>query len=64
MESQFGIAHVWTQGDFVMRSVAIMLLVMSVASWAGHHQGPGLGEVQEVRPPGQGLLAQRRLAPA
>jgi biopolymer transport protein ExbB len=32
MESQFGIAHVWTQGDFVMRSVAIMLLVMSVAS--------------------------------
>ena len=33
MESQFGIAHVWTQGDFVTRSVAILLLIMSVASW-------------------------------
>ncbi|MDD3017135.1 MAG: MotA/TolQ/ExbB proton channel family protein [Comamonas sp.] len=34
MESQFGIAHVWAQGDFVTRSVAILLLLMSVASWA------------------------------
>ena len=34
MESQFGIAHVWAQGDFVSRSVAILLLLMSVASWA------------------------------
>ncbi len=34
MESQFGIAQVWAQGDFVMRAVAILLLVMSVASWA------------------------------
>lgn len=34
MESQFGIAHVWAQGDFVSRSVAVMLLLMSVASWA------------------------------
>ncbi|EHN66119.1 MULTISPECIES: MotA/TolQ/ExbB proton channel family protein [Comamonas] len=33
MESQFGIAHVWTQGDFVTKGVAIILLVMSVASW-------------------------------
>jgi biopolymer transport protein ExbB len=33
MESQFGIAHVWTQGDFVTRTVAIILLAMSVASW-------------------------------
>lgn len=33
MESQFGIAHVWAQGDFVTRSVAILLLIMSVASW-------------------------------
>lgn len=33
MESQFGIAHVWAQGDFVMRGVAILLLLMSVASW-------------------------------
>ena len=33
MESQFGIAHVWTQGDFVTKAVAIILLVMSVASW-------------------------------
>lgn len=34
MESQFGIAHVWAQGDFVSRSVAVVLLLMSVASWA------------------------------
>ena len=33
MESQFGIAHVWAQGDFVTRGVAILLLIMSVASW-------------------------------
>ncbi|MCZ2496756.1 MotA/TolQ/ExbB proton channel family protein [Xylophilus sp. Kf1] len=33
MESQFGIANVWTQGDFVTRAVAIMLLGMSLASW-------------------------------
>ena len=33
MESQFGIANVWTQGDFVTRAVAIMLLAMSLASW-------------------------------
>ncbi|WP_026436149.1 MotA/TolQ/ExbB proton channel family protein [Acidovorax sp. JHL-9] len=33
MESQFGIANVWTQGDFVTRAVAILLLAMSLASW-------------------------------
>ena len=33
MENQFGIAHVWAQGDFVTRSVAILLLLMSIASW-------------------------------
>ena len=33
MESQFGIANVWTQGDFVTKTVAILLLAMSLASW-------------------------------
>ena len=33
MESQFGIANVWIQGDFVTRAVAILLLAMSLASW-------------------------------
>lgn len=33
MESQFGIANVWIQGDFVTRAVAIILLAMSLASW-------------------------------
>ncbi|KKJ02542.1 MotA/TolQ/ExbB proton channel family protein [Burkholderia gladioli] len=32
MES-YGIAHVWTQGDFVTRFIAIALLIMSVLSW-------------------------------
>lgn len=33
MESTFGLSHVWAQGDWVIRSVAIILLVMSVATW-------------------------------
>ena len=33
MESQFGIANVWIQGDFVTRAVAVLLLAMSLASW-------------------------------
>ena len=32
MESQFGIANVWIQGDFVTRAVAILLLGMTRAS--------------------------------
>jgi biopolymer transport protein ExbB len=36
MDSQFattGLAHVWLQGDWVTRSVALVLLVMSLATW-------------------------------
>ncbi|HEY0201831.1 MAG TPA: MotA/TolQ/ExbB proton channel family protein [Burkholderiaceae bacterium] len=33
MDSQFGLAHVWTQGDFVIKAVALLLLAMSLASW-------------------------------
>jgi biopolymer transport protein ExbB len=33
MESQFGLSHVWSQGDWVTRIVAIILLGMSVTSW-------------------------------
>ncbi|MES2415065.1 MAG: MotA/TolQ/ExbB proton channel family protein [Pseudomonadota bacterium] len=33
MESQFGLSNVWTQGDIVTKSVAILLLLMSLASW-------------------------------
>lgn len=36
MDSQFatsGLAHVWVQGDWVTRSVALVLLVMSLATW-------------------------------
>ena len=33
MNSQFGLANVWTQGDIVTRTVAVLLLVMSLASW-------------------------------
>ena len=28
-----GLTHVWTQGDAVIRSVAVVLLLMSLASW-------------------------------
>jgi biopolymer transport protein ExbB len=33
MESQFGLAHVWQQGDLVTKGVAALLLIMSLASW-------------------------------
>ena len=33
MESHFGIANVWTQGDWVTRSVALVLLAMSLTTW-------------------------------
>ena len=33
METQFGLAHVWQQGDWITRGVAIILLGMSVLSW-------------------------------
>ncbi len=33
MNSQFGLVNVWAQGDLVTRSVAVLLLLMSLASW-------------------------------
>ena len=33
MDTQFGLAHVWAQGDGVTRTVAVILLGMSLASW-------------------------------
>ena len=33
MDSQFGIANLWAQGDIVTRFVALLLLAMSLASW-------------------------------
>ncbi len=33
MSSEFGLVHVWQQGDVVTKAVAGLLLVMSLASW-------------------------------
>jgi biopolymer transport protein ExbB len=33
MQSQLGLAHFWSQGDFVTHAVAILLLLLSVSSW-------------------------------
>jgi biopolymer transport protein ExbB len=33
MDTQFGLAHLWAQGDGITRTVALLLLGMSVASW-------------------------------
>jgi biopolymer transport protein ExbB len=33
MESQLGLVNVWTQGDGVNKTVALILLAMSLASW-------------------------------
>jgi biopolymer transport protein ExbB len=33
MNAEFGLAHLWNQGDIVTKAVALMLLAMSLASW-------------------------------
>ncbi|MDO8767887.1 MAG: MotA/TolQ/ExbB proton channel family protein [Burkholderiaceae bacterium] len=33
MNSQFGLMNVWNQGDLVTKTVALLLLAMSLASW-------------------------------
>ena len=33
MNTEFGLAHVWAQGDIVTRTVAVLLLLMSLACW-------------------------------
>lgn len=33
MESQFGLVNLWQQGDLVTKGVAVLLLIMSLASW-------------------------------
>lgn len=33
MNPQFGLSNVWSQGDLVIKSVAVLLLLMSLASW-------------------------------
>ena len=33
METTFGLAHVWLEGDWVTRAVAVVLLTMSVVTW-------------------------------
>ena len=33
MESQFGLANLWTAGDIITRSTAVLLLAMSLATW-------------------------------
>jgi biopolymer transport protein ExbB len=33
MNSQFGLANVWAQGDIVTKTVALLLLLMSLSSW-------------------------------
>ncbi|MEY4883139.1 MAG: hypothetical protein RIS34_1114, partial [Pseudomonadota bacterium] len=33
MESSHGLINLWTQGDWVTKAVAVVLLAMSLASW-------------------------------
>ena len=33
MNSQFGLANIWSQAHIVIRSVAMLLLLISLASW-------------------------------
>ena len=33
MDSQLGLLNVWTQGDWVTKTVSLLLLAMSLASW-------------------------------
>ncbi|HEX8963220.1 MAG TPA: MotA/TolQ/ExbB proton channel family protein [Rhodocyclaceae bacterium] len=34
MNSQIGLAHFWSAGDFLTHAVAVLLLLLSVASWS------------------------------
>src|SRR4051794_7538956 len=33
MNTQFGLANLWSQGDIVTRGVALLLLAMSLSTW-------------------------------
>lgn len=33
MNADIGLLHLWNQGDFVTRAVAVILLAMSLSSW-------------------------------
>lgn len=33
MQNSFGLSHLWAQGDAVIRTIAVLLLLMSVVSW-------------------------------
>ena len=33
MNTQFGLINLWTQGDLITKAVAVLLLVMSLATW-------------------------------
>ena len=33
MNAEFGLTHLWNQGDAITKAVAVILLVMSLASW-------------------------------
>src|SRR5687768_16399339 len=33
MNTQFGLVNLWTQGDLITKSVAVLLLAMSLATW-------------------------------
>lgn len=33
MDTQFGLVNLWTQGDLITKGVAVLLLVMSLATW-------------------------------
>ena len=33
MNTQFGLVNLWSQGDFITKGVAVLLLVMSLATW-------------------------------
>ena len=34
MQEEMGLMHLWSHGDWVTRAVALLLLAMSLASWA------------------------------
>jgi hypothetical protein len=61
MQSQFGLINVWTQGDWVTRSVLLLLLGMSLASWMVILIKALDLRKFSARPGGPKLLARQRL---
>ena len=61
MDSKLGLLNVWTQGDWVTKTVSLLLLAMSLASWIVIlMKALDIWKYKKTGPEQRRLLAQRR----